>query len=218
MNKTEWKPWMLEHLRRFYATDTNRELQKTLGVGYLPMTNKAKELGLSKKSDGKYLPGERRSPDTEFKPGLTPWNKGKPGTTGYHPNTQATQFKKGRPAHEARNYLPIGSLRITRDGILERKVTDDPALVPARRWKPVTRLVWEEAHGPIPRGYVVRFKDGIPITDPAKITVDKLEMLSLAENMRRNSYHNKYPKEICRAIQLSGALTRQINKAQEMKP
>lgn len=33
MNKTEWKPWMLEHLRRFYATDTNRELQKTLGVG-----------------------------------------------------------------------------------------------------------------------------------------------------------------------------------------
>ena len=39
-------------------------------------------------------------------------------STGFHPNTRATQFKKGSLPH---NTLPNGSLRITKDGYLERK-------------------------------------------------------------------------------------------------
>lgn len=43
-----------------------------------------------------------------------------------------------------------------------------------------------------------------------EITLDRVECISLAENMRRNSYHN-YPKEIALAIQLRGVLNRKIN-------
>jgi hypothetical protein len=44
------------------------------------------------------------------------------------------------------------------------------------------------------------------------ITLGRLELISRAENMRRNSYHTRYPKEVAQLIQLRGALNRQINK------
>src|SRR5690606_22166938 len=97
---------------------------------------------------------------TRFKPGQTPWNKGKPFNPGGR--SVETRFKKGQMSGAAQhNYVPIGSLRITRDGQLERKVTDDPSIYPARRWVPVARLVWEAAHGPIPPKHVVRFLPGM---------------------------------------------------------
>lgn len=69
-------------------------------------------------------------------------------------------FKKGSMSGAAqRNYVPIGSTRISKDGYLERKVTDDHP-VPARRWVGEHRLVWEAANGPIPEGHVVVFLDG----------------------------------------------------------
>lgn len=94
-----------------------------------------------------------------FEKGRGSWNAGLKGWLAGGRSVE-TQFKKGRPAHEARNYLPIGSTRITKDGYIERKVTDDPSLVPARRWKMEHRLVWEAEHGEIPPGHVVVFLDG----------------------------------------------------------
>lgn len=81
-----------------------------------------------------------------------------PGSGAKGPNR--TSFKKGRPAKDARNYLPIGSTRVSKDGYIERKVTDDPKLVPARRWIGEHRLIWEEKNGPVPTGHVVAFLDG----------------------------------------------------------
>ena len=81
-----------------------------------------------------------------------------PGSGAKGPNR--TTFKKGRPASEASNYLPIGSTRISKDGYIERKVTDDPSLVPARRWVGEHRLVWEAENGPVPEGHAIVFLDG----------------------------------------------------------
>ena len=145
------------------------------------------------------------------------WNKGRDSRetgTGHHPNSRRTQFKADgsmRGAAQA-NYKPIGSERISKDGYLERKVTDDPNVVRARRWVGVHRLVWEAANGPIPAGHVVGFKPGQHTTDAALITTDRLECISRVENMRRNSYHTNYPPEVASLIQLRGALNRQINK------
>lgn len=81
------------------------------------------------------------------------------------------QFKKGTlNGAAAHNYVPVGSLRWSKDGYLERKVTDDPDLVPARRWVGEHRLMWEAAHGPIPDGHVVMFLDG----DPCNLELDNL--------------------------------------------
>ncbi|CAB3960116.1 hypothetical protein LMG7053_06166 [Achromobacter ruhlandii] len=46
------------------------------------------------------------------------------------------------------------------------------------------------------------------------ITADKVECISFAENMRRNTLH-RYPKEIAHAIQMRGALNRRIRNVEK---
>jgi hypothetical protein len=181
---------------------------------------KAKDLGLRKSAE--YFASEtacriqrgRKDPRmvaTQFQPGLTPWNKGVKGATGTHENCRRTQFKAGRPAHEARNYVPIGSHRICADGYLERKLTDDPAIVPARRWVAVHRLVWEAAHGAVPPGHIVAFRPGMKTTVLEDVTPERLECITRAENARRNHPASRSP-ELARLVQLKGAITRQVNR------
>ncbi|ASK91082.1 HNH endonuclease [Xanthomonas campestris pv. trichodesmae] len=156
--------------------------------------------------------GHPNSIASRIKPGSVPSNKGLRRPAGWAPGRMAqTQFLAGRPAHENANYKPIGSLRVSRDGDLERKVTDDRDIVPARRWVGVHRLVWEATHGPIPPGYVVRFRSGMKTIDPELITLDRLELISQAENMRRNTIHN-YPEHLKKVMRLRGVLNRRINR------
>jgi len=149
---------------------------------------------------------------TRFRKGQKSWNKGLKGVVGVQEACRRTQFKKGRPACEARNYQPIGSVRTAlRDGYLERKVTDDPKLVPARRWVAVHRLVWEAANGPIPAGHIVRFRDGMKTTVLEQITADRLECITRAENAQRNHPRSRDP-ELAKLVQLKGAIARQVNR------
>lgn len=142
-----------------------------------------------------------------FRKGQVPPNKGL-RRPGWSPGRMAeTQFKKGARPH---TWKPIGSLRINADGLLDRKVSDTG--YPPRDWVGVHRLIWSAAHGPIPRGHKVAFLPGRKSIEAEKITLDAVELVSDAELMRRNSYHNRYPKEIGLAIQARGALVRQINK------
>lgn len=220
MTRRTWTTVELELLRRNYADSRTDDIARVLGRGVNRVYAKAAAMGL-KKSD-EFLAGEhagriQRGRDdprlvaTQFKPGLVPWNKGRQGATGHHPNTRATQFKPGRAPQEARNYKPIGSLRVTRDGILERKVTDDTSVFPARRWTAVARLVWEAAHGPIPRGHIVVFRPGQSTVVEAQITVDRLECITRAENIRRNHPRARSP-ELAKLVQLKGQITRQVNR------
>jgi hypothetical protein len=148
---------------------------------------------------------------TQFRPGQKSWNKGVKGSTGLHENCRRTQFKPGRLAHEARNYVPLGSHRLSKDGYLERKVTDDPSIFPARRWIAVHRLVWEAAHGPIPKGHAVCFKAGQRTAVWEDITADRLECIPRAELARRNHPRERSP-ELAKLVQLKGAITRQVNR------
>lgn len=106
---------------------------------------------------------------------------------------------------------PIGSERINSDGLLERKVAHGEAANTARRWAGVHRLVWEAARGPIPPGSAVCFKPGCATTIASEITLERLQLLSSADQMRRNSYL-RFGPDIARLIQLRGALNRQLNK------
>ena len=138
------------------------------------------------------------------------WNKGIKGSTGHHPNCQRTQFRKGHlGGAAAERMVPVGTLRIA-EGQLQKKVND--GLPYMRRWVAVQRLVWEAANGPIPPGHIVVFKDGRIRTEEAQITIGVLELISRGENMRRNSVHTRYPKEVALLVQLRGAINRQINK------
>lgn len=140
----------------------------------------------------------------QFRKGEATWNKGK----HYMPGGRCSEgwFKPGSRSGRANElYRPIGSERINKDGYLERKINDGELL--QRRWRAVHILEWEAVNGPLPKGHAVVFKDG----NKRNVTLENLELVTRAELMRRNSYH-RYGVEVAKAVQLRGAITRQINK------
>lgn len=205
-------------MRRLYPDIDTGKLAARLERTVISIYQRAQIAGIKKSAayDARKKAAERvRLRDSgighRFMKGHVPANAGL-RRPGFAPGRmRETQFKKGRQPSEARNYRPIGTLRISRDGLLERKVTDDTSVYPARRWIGVHRLVWSEANGPIPAGFAVVFKPGSATTELAKITIASIELVTRAELMRRNSYHTNYPKPIKRLIQLRGALQRSIN-------
>ena len=212
-----WTPREDEILRERYPDEPAAAVATAIGRSLRAVYYRASQLGLAK--SGVFLASQAsgradlagRGLATRFTKGGPAWNKGIKGATGHHPNSRRTQFKKGCMTGAAQhNYQPIGTLRINK-GVLERKVTDDPGLYPAQRWRPVARIVWEQAHGPIPEGHSVVFKPGRATTDPERITPEVLELISRRDLMLRNSRHTRYPPELNQLIQLKGALNRKIN-------
>ncbi len=193
-------------LRWLYPDWPAAGLVHVMGRTAAAIRQRALLLGIGKSAA--YLAANARG---QFRPGLVPHNKGL-RRPGWAPGRmRETQFKPGRAPQTARNYRPIGSLRVDKDGRLARKVTDDTTLAPARRWRAEHALVWEAAHGPIPAGHIVVFRPGCHTTDPRAITPDKLELITRAENMRRNSIHTRLPPEVVDLVRLRNALQRRIN-------
>lgn len=216
MNRRPWTDAERAEVARRYPNECTEAIARDLGRSVESVYYVAQKAGLKKtlqfmrEVHGATLK-RPAGQSSRFKPGHTTWNKGKPGSTGLHPNTRRTQFKPGRAPEEARNYRPIGSERITKDGYLERKVSDDTTAVPARRWIAVHRLVWEAANGPIPPGHIVVFRRGMATTNRDEITLDRLELITRSENMQRNTRHN-LPEEINSIITARARLVRAINK------
>lgn len=209
-----WTPADEDLLRRLYPATLTARIATALGRATEHVYSKANKLGLRKSEaffardlSGRALKGGSLSVATQFQPGGVPWNKGK----SYHAMGRSitTQFKPGIRPH---TWKPIGTLRINSEGLLQRKVSDTG--YPPRDWVSLHRIVWEAAHGPVPRGHLVVFKPRRHSTDPERITLDALECIDRRELMRRNSVHRHGP-EIARLSQLRGALNRQINKRTE---
>lgn len=136
-----------------------------------------------------------------FEKGHQPHNKGVKGWKAGGKATQ-TQFK---PGQRGSKWRPIGSERITKDGIRQRKIADTK-YAPAN-WRSVHELTWEAHHGPVPAGHIVVFNG-----DPEDVT--DLECITRAENMRRNSIHN-LPEPLKDVIRWRGVLNRHINERAE---
>ena len=137
-----------------------------------------------------------------FKPGIVPWNTGMKGWKAGGRSAE-TRFKPGQRPH---TWKPLGSLRLSKEGYLQRKMTDTG--YPPRDWVAVHVLLWHAWHGPVPAGHKLRFRNG----DKTDIRIGNLEIVTDAENMRRNSFHTNYPPEICQAIVTRAALVRKINR------
>ena len=217
-----WDAVEIAALREFFPHVPTRIIAAALGTTETAACRQARKLGLRKTA--RYLAsplacrlrrGGNIGAEYRFKKGQVPANKGL-RRPGWAPGRMAeTQFKKGRPASSARNYVPIGTEKVdTKRGVLVRKLTDDPSVVPVMRWKPVHVLVWEAARGRVPQGHIVIFRRGMKTFVADEITLDRLELVSLAENMRRNTVHN-LPAPLPQLVQLRGVLNRKINRLEK---
>lgn len=192
MTKRNCRPWTADEearVRELYDTQPASAIGRDIGRSRAAVKNRIHKLGLTKGHNSGC-----------FEKGLTPWNKGKSFDSGGRSHN--TRFK---PGQLPKNYKPVGSERVSKEGYLQRKMTDTG--YPPRDWVPVHHIVWREAGREIPRGYRLTFKD----CDKRNFALDNLELVSIADMMRRNTYHN-YGPEIAQLIQLRGAISRQINR------
>lgn len=199
-----------ERLRREYP-----ELSTAVLAGLMRRTRtslyaRAKNLGLVK-SDAfhasvdayRFRRGQGGGVAFRFPKGHAPANKGL-RRPGFGPGRMKdTQFKPGVPSHR---YMPIGSTRLI-EGYVYRKVSDTPNVAYTVNWKPEHHLIWTRRRGPIPAGHALRFKNG----NRLDVRLGNLELVTRRALMLRNTVHN-LPKPLAQAVQLLGALTRQIRK------
>lgn len=93
--------------------------------------------------------------------------------------SQATEFQSGTEAH---NRLPVGSVTIR----FRKRDNEHRAWVKVaepNRWRERARVVWEDAHGPVPAGVVIHHKNRDPLDD----RIENLEALTRAEHVREHA-------------------------------
>ncbi len=210
-----WTAEEEQALRDRYPTEDTTALAAEFGCSIQRLYAKANTLGLSKTEA--YMEaclqrcGELRAESgksTRFKSGTQPWNAGMKGLN-LGGRSAETQFKPGQINGRAALLVqPVGTERITKDGIRQRKIRADGPL--HKRWKSVHSIIWEEANGPIDKGYLVVFRAG---ADREQIVLENLELITRGENMKRNTIHN-YPPEVKSVIRLVGKLKRTIAEAE----
>jgi hypothetical protein len=209
--RSHWKPTpeQVEQVRLRCPATKTAVLAAEFGVAYHQVDRVARNLGLKK--DPEWLRGpesgrtgsDNRGAGTRFQPGHSSWIAGRrlPGHGG-----QETQFK---PGHRPHTWRPVGSFRVSASGYLQIKLTDTG--YPPRDWVSYHRHLWQREVGPIPDGHYVAFRNGRRTAELAAITVDALELVTRAEIMRRNTFH-QYGPEIAHTVILRSAITRQIRK------
>lgn len=88
--------------------------------------------------------------------------------------------KRGRANHR---YRPLGSLRvIVRGGRRYTYIKVRDTGRPDARWRLLSSVVWERARGPIPSGHCLWHANG----NGTDCRLENLEMITLAERLRRN--------------------------------
>ncbi len=205
MNGKEWTKEELEYLIKEYPNTKNIDLAKKLNRTYNSLTGKAYCLKLKKSKE--YLQSELSGRNnvinnhkTRFKKGHKPFNKGKKGkeylSTEAKSKKGKTRFKKGNVPE---NHRPLFSERITKEGYVIIKV-EEP-----NKWQLKHRYIFEKEHGKIPKGMLLKFKDG----NKQNITLDNLYLVSKKKNMAANTIH-RYPTELKQTIRLTNKILKQL--------
>lgn len=181
MNKHRNTPEHLAFLREAYATMSLCELA--------PAFNTRFGTAVTEKQIRSTLRNHRiRSGRTgQFEKGQTSWNLGKKGYMG----ANTTSFKKGNvPA----NHQPLWSERVGKDGYLEMSVPErNPYTGFPTRYKHKHVWIWEQAHGPKPKGTAVIFRDG----NNRNFNLDNLLLVTRTELLAMNLHDYKnQPEEL----------------------
>ncbi|WP_411710919.1 HNH endonuclease signature motif containing protein [Lysinibacillus capsici] len=164
-----WTHEQKEFLRKHYPSNSQRDL--------LFLLNQEFQLNINMNQLKACLTNHNiKSGRTgQFEKGTTPVNKGTKGL--YNVGGNRTSFKKG---DTPKNYKPVGTERIDRDGYVLIKVSDSGTW--HERWRHKHKVVWEKANGPIPKGHVLIFLD----QNKLNISLENLQLITRAQLARMN--------------------------------
>lgn len=198
----------IAYIKEHFAEMSSYEIADVLGMSKTAVSNIAYRHGLRKSREWIAERARMRTLNPNhggraflFKKGHTPHTKGKRAEEWMTPEglarSAASRFKKGqRPA----TWKPLGSERINVDGYIEVKVAE------GRPWRHKHRVMWEEANGAVPDGYMVSFIDG----NKQNCVLSNLKLVARADAMRQNSVVN-YPDDVREIIHMRAVLKRHIN-------
>lgn len=179
-----------------FPTTSNKELAEKFGVTINFVARKGCKLKLKKTKEYKSLLS--KTPNAgQFKKGNISHNQGKKLSEETKEKIKNFMFKKGNKPHNARK---IGDEYTDKDGYLWVK-TEEPNV-----WKLKHHLAFNE---PIPKNMYLIFIDG----NKRNFDKSNLQLISQAENMRRNTIH-RYPDELISLIRVTKKLTRKIAEVQ----
>ena len=179
-------PWTEEdtaYLRRHYATRTADEIGRATGHSPLTVYNHARLLGLRKDKAWLQEHGRRNSQHPNcvahrWSADHHPQNKGRRQTEFMSregiERSARTRFKKG---HQPHNAHPVGYESVRDNGYTYIKADGMGRMMLKHRW------LWEQAHGAIPEGYTVMFRDG----DRTHCVLENLELVSRQDACRRRT-------------------------------
>ncbi len=214
-----YKPWTdreLKILHERYPHEKTKTVATAIGRTVIATHAMAKIKGIGKTEafhtspdSGRMKTGSTLGMGSRFRPGHVPWSKGTKGVAGQHKNSRRTRFKKGNQREDT---AAIGGLRLeSKQKVWLVKVCLECKI--QHRWKPLARVMWEREHGPTPPKHCIRIDgwDKHNPEPPEAVTLERLECVSMHENMLRNSIHN-YPKAVVDAVMQAGRLQREINK------
>ena len=201
----KWKPHEIELLKQHYADTTIHELMQMLNKTERSIYSQAYLLKLKKSAEYEEkrrlqdIENIRKNTTKRFQKGNTPWNKGIKGSIPKN----VTSFQKGLIPKNTRE---VGDTRLDKEGYIVIKVAN-------KKWIRKHRLIWEQAHGEIPKGYVIRIKDG----NKENFSLENMELITCADNMRLNTMH-RFPEELKQTIRLLKKLKKKINEKQDSRP
>lgn len=216
MKKIYWSELDEDYLKLHYPNTKTIELANYFKKTVRHIYQRANALGLRKSPEflasaecGIFIKGSKIGASYRFPKGNIPANKGKKLEEFMTPkgieNSKATRFTKGNLPH---NTLQANS-------IVKRYWGGKDVLmfrVSKAIWIPLKNKVWIDNFGDIPKGYVVRLKDG----NYENCIPENLECITKRENMERNSIM-RYPKELIPLVKLNSKLKKQIKQYEHNK-
>lgn len=211
MNGKPWTAKGVSALRKLYPDCYCRDIARELRCSRARVYSKAAKLGLRKSAaflqrelaaQGRRLRAAGAA--HRFPRGHVPANKGVKGWQAGGRSVE-TQFKKGMVSKRwDPEFHVIGALRVDTGGYIDMRISFAPGKL---GWRALHLILWEDAHGPVPKHHCLRFRDD----DKLNVDLPNLELLTRAEHCRRNSIH-RLPAPLKSAIQLLGQLKRRINE------
>jgi hypothetical protein len=188
----KWNANELQLLRDLWSNTPTEEVGSIIGRKGAYCWKKAKDLELQRSPE--FLKEQQEmfaetlrthGEKSRFKKGNVSHNKGKKWSDFMPEESQERSRKTQFPKRNVPlNWKPIGWERKTRDGYIEVKVRDEYGEKRVKNFELKHRLLWAQHNGPVPKGMMIKFKDG----NKENIVIENLFMASMGENLIENSF------------------------------